>query len=327
MIIVKDAQQNHVKKSVEIALKEYNMELSKCSQLMSCSFEKELEELIKEMFESNYSKVAFENDELVGYLAFFEPWNGFFGEVKGTFSPLGASGFTGNDRGKTASILFEELGQKMMEDGVFSFALSRYASDDEVGRALVLNGFGIRCSDAILKLSDRKIIRAANNEYELVELINKEKELIENLRQQLVYHIAHAPTFFPTSLRQFDEWFKQDNIRIFAAKHKKKIIGYMSIDTDAETFVSEKPNIKNICGAFIDKGYRGTQLAANLLEFVCDICEKEGMEYIGVDCETLNPTALRFWNKYFAPYTYSYARRLDERVFNYEKYLDSIWKK
>ena len=32
------------------------------------------------------------------------------------------------------------------------------------------------------------------------------------------------------------------------------------------------------------------------------------------DCETLNPTALNFWGKYFDPYTYSFARRIDERI-------------
>ena len=32
-----------------------------------------------------------------------------------------------------------------------------------------------------------------------------------------------------------------------------------------------------------------------------------------VDCETLNPTALRFRGKYFVPFTYSFCRRIDER--------------
>lgn len=44
----------------------------------------------------------------------------------------------------------------------------------------------------------------------------------------------------------------------------------------------------------------------------------------GVDCETLNPTALRFWRKYFRPYTYSYIRRLDERVQGWEDYYNDF---
>lgn len=62
-----------------------------------------------------------------------------------------------------------------------------------------------------------------------------------------------------------------------------------------------------------------------MLEYLCEVSEKEGKEYIGVDCETLNPTALRFWSKYFEKYTYSYARRIDERILGYDKYLENEW--
>ena len=72
--------------------------------------------------------------------------------------------------------------------------------------------------------------------------------------------------------------------------------------------------MKNICGAYFDKNERGKGIAQGLLGFICDILKKEGMTHLGVDCETMNPTALRFWNKYFIPYTYSYARRIDERI-------------
>ncbi|WP_346928919.1 hypothetical protein [Clostridium sp.] len=30
--------------------------------------------------------------------------------------------------------------------------------------------------------------------------------------------------------------------------------------------------------------------------------------------KTINPTALRFWEKYFDSYTYSFVRRVDERI-------------
>ena len=94
-------------------------------------------------------------------------------------------------------------------------------------------------------------------------------------------------------------------------------------NAEAETFVTEEPNISNICGAYVDPEYRGTGVADMLLEYVCEVCEKEGMEYLGVDCETLNPTALRFWRKYFSNYTYGYSRRIDERVVGYLDYLNS----
>jgi hypothetical protein len=48
--------------------------------------------------------------------------------------------------------------------------------------------------------------------------------------------------------------------------------------------------------------------------FIADKLKAEGVTYLGVDYETLNPTALNFWSKYFKPYTFSFARRIDERI-------------
>ena len=55
-------------------------------------------------------------------------------------------------------------------------------------------------------------------------------------------------------------------------------------------------------------------MAQALLAFIVDTLKTEGVTHLGVDCETLNPTALNFWGKYFETYTYSFARRIDERI-------------
>ena len=99
----------------------------------------------------------------------------------------------------------------------------------------------------------------------------------------------------------------------------------MSINTEGETFISEIKTIYNICGAYVDTEYRGSNVAGQLLEYVCNISEQDRKEYLGVDCETLNPNALRFWGKYFENYTYSYARRIDERIVGYDTYLKNNW--
>ena len=81
----------------------------------------------------------------------------------------------------------------------------------------------------------------------------------------------------------------------------------------------------NISGAFVKKEYRGQKVADGLVSYIQEILRGENYEYLGVDCETLNPTALRFWTKHFKPYTYSYARRIDERVLGYSKYFDDFF--
>jgi hypothetical protein len=41
---------------------------------------------------------------------------------------------------------------------------------------------------------------------------------------------------------------------------------------------------------------------------------QEGYQLLGVDCESFNPTARGFWLKYFAEYTHSMVRRIDEKA-------------
>ncbi|WIV12939.1 GNAT family N-acetyltransferase [Proteiniborus sp. MB09-C3] len=315
----------HVKEALALALEEYGIECTKCPQLIKRSFEKELEAIIQRLFRNKYGKVAVENGKVIGYLAFEEPRDGFHGNVKGAFSPLGGSAFAGDNRDMLASKLLQEVTADLVADGICSFALSRYAHDEEVGRSLVMNGFGIRCSDAIMKLSFRTKISDFNEDIRFQELVKDDKKEISRLKKELIKHLCSAPTFFPANIAHYDNWFENDRIRVFVAKENNRVIGYMSLDTEAETFVSESDNIYNICGAYVDKEYRNKGIAQQLLEHLCEISEREGKEYLGVDCETLNPTALRFWGKYFENYTYGYARRIDERVLGYDKYLENEW--
>lgn len=51
-----------------------------------------------------------------------------------------------------------------------------------------------------------------------------------------------------------------------------------------------------------------------MLDYAVDILEKEGYTRLGVDFESINPTADRFWSKYFTAYTQGVVRRIDERI-------------
>lgn len=229
------------------------------------------------------------------------------------FSPLGASAFGGRDRGKTASLLFEAVAKEMVKDEVFSIAMSRYANNEEVNKSLCLNSFGIRCSDAILSLQDYTF-DDRNPEIVIEELKGAEKLKIKELYEKLKKHLVQSPCFFPTPQDQTQRWFENNNIRILAARQGNKIAGYMAIDDEAETFLTERKDMSNICGAYVTEEYRSQGVAKQLLDAVVEICIREGRSYLGVDYETVNPTALHFWTKYFVPYTYSFIRRIDERI-------------
>lgn len=324
-MIFKDVEKKYVKAALDIALEEYRAECLRCSQLIEADFEEELSILLTQLFENSLGKVAIEEGKVVGYMAFEGPWEGFHGKAKGVFSPLGGSGFSGSKREMLASRLFEAVSQSLANKGVCSYALSRYAHDEEVGKSFVFNGFGIRCSDAMMRLKDRKNILAEDLPIKYVELVGKEKEAIDQLERGLTQHLVKAPTFFPTKLEYYNQCIKNNDIRVFVAKDGNDVVGFIAIDQDAENYITEHKEMYSICGMFVKEAYRGRKIADQLVEHVSRVAEKEGMSYLGVDCETLNPTALRFWSKYFEPYTYSYHRRIDERVIGYQAYMDHFF--
>ncbi len=309
--------EKHIDAAVKLALAELDNERNFCHDLPYEDFGKRLAGILHWLSSQPFGKAAISEGKLVGYLIFAGPWDGFFGDVKGVFSPLGGSAFSCDceKRGRLASMLFENIAEEFVEQNIFSCALSRYAHDEEIAKSFVLNGFGIRCSDAVRKISTLDL---QNNSCGVVfkELPADKFAEVEHLQRGLHKHLAGAPVFFPSE--NFDEWFegwiKRETMRIFAAEADGRIIGFISIDDNAENFITEYDTMKNICGAYFDENYRGDGIAQNLLSFIAETLKTEGVTHLGVDCETLNPTAINFWGKYFEPYTYSFARRIDERM-------------
>ena len=314
-IIFEKFGEKHIEEAVRLALAELDAERIHCPDLPCEDFSEQLTGILHWLSSQPFGKAALCDGKLVGYLVFAGPWDGFFGDVKGVFSPLGGSAFSYEykNRGRLASMLFASAAEEFVKQGVFSCALSRYAHDEETLRSFVLNGFGIRCSDAVREISDFALSHNSGDIH-FAELPPEEFERIRKLKNGLVKHLERAPTFFPTDMEHYEQWFKKEDMRVFAAEADGKIIGFISLEDDAENFITEHDKMKNICGAYFDEKYRGGGTAQGLLAFIIDTLKTEGVTHLGVDCETLNPNALNFWSKYFELYTYSFARRIDERI-------------
>ena len=197
------------------------------------------------------------------------------------------------------------------------FALSRFAKNEEVNHSFVMNSFGVRCSDAILRLEDYKTnegIEEHKGDITFKELKGKEKYQVKELYEALEFHLGQAPCLFPVEFGTFERWVNRDELRVIAAFDQDEVIGYMTLDQEAEIFVTRKGNMHNIGSTCVKEEYRSKGIAKLLLDEIVRICRDENYTYLGVDYETINPTALRFWTKNFSPYTYSFIRRIDERV-------------
>lgn len=310
--------EKHIYDAVKLALAELSAQRQHCPDIPNEDYTEKLAGMLHWLSSQSYGKAAVQGGKLIGYLLFAGPWDGFFGNVKGVFSPLSASAFSyeHTDRSRLASQLFQHVADDFVSDGVYSVAVCRFAHDEETARSFVLNGFGIRCSDAVCKLDEMNLVAPANASFS--ELSREEFIKIKPLELGLVRHLEKAPVFYPTDMSDPDSWFDwwsgREGLRIFAAESDGKAIGFIAVTTDGENYITESDHMANICGAYFDKAYRGNGLAHELLAYICRTLKSEGMTHLGVDCETMNPTALNFWGKYFTNYTYSFARRIDERI-------------
>mgnify|MGYP000164355539 CR=1 FL=1 len=308
--------EKYVEDAVKIAQAEYNMEQKYIEALYEKDYKDILTETLKDMFRSKYGAVAVERGKLLGYLGFWGGLDGQFGNVKGSFSPLFANAISGENRGKTISQLFEHVSEKMVREEILSFAICTYSHDVEITSSLTMNGFGIRCADAIRNV-DKPLNINPNTEYNYEEIHYNDAGCLLSLKNDLVKHLRASPTYFPNdefSEKDFMILCNKRKSRFFIAKDKLDVIGYIEIMNDGENFITVEPDMLNICGAYLKEKYRGKNILQSILLFTLEALKKDGIKRIGVDCETINPTALRFWGKYFDNYTYSFIRRVDERI-------------
>jgi len=308
--------EKYLEDAVKLAQAQYNMEQKHIEALYQKDYKDVLTDLLSEIFKRNYGSVAVERGKVLGYLSFWGGINGLFGNVKGAFSPLFANGYGGENRGKMVSLLFQHGSEEMIKEEILSYAICVYSHDVEVMTALSMNGFGMRCSDALRNV-DNPLHIQVNREYSYEEIPYSEGSCLLPLKNNLVRHLRKSPTFIPNeelSEESFIDLCCRRQSRFFIAKDKSEIIGYLEITKDGETFISEEPDYMHLVGAYLKEDYRGKNIYQSLLSFVLETLKKDGIKRLGVDCETINPTAIRFWGKYFDKYTYSFVRRIDERI-------------
>ena len=187
-------------------------------------------------------------------------------------------------------MLYQAAAQKWVDAGVSSHSIGLYVSDREAEKAFFQYGFGLRCVDAIRLMTP---VQAPSCEgFSFFEVPRESRAQLEPLHRMLNDHFEKSPCLM---------------------KHTVPDRGIEIADT-AENFVTELPQVQNICGAFCLPAYRGRGLYSNLLNFVIRILAAEGYTHLGVDYESFNPTAAGFWQKYFIPYTSGVVRRIDENV-------------
>ena len=306
-------KKEHIMEATKLALENYLEECRRVNALPEINSIPDLSCFA----ENEFGVATFEGKKMLGFIGCFNPWDGAFdSNARGSFTPIHAHGCVKENRDIIYQRMYQKMAETLVENGVLYHGIALYEHDEDAISAYFHNGFGHRCGDAIRKMEIIQEVKGVIG-IEFEEIASEEAKIVRALRRELKEHMGKSSCFMYQKPDEFENWVKErenNGSRIFVAKEQEKIIAFIEISDDAENFVTEIPEMKNICGAYCLPQYRGQMIVQNLLNYVIDVLQKEGYKYLGVDYESFNPTAYHFWRKYFEPYTCSVTRRIDERI-------------
>lgn len=306
----------HIPEAIALAQADLAREARHVPALAAMDVAGMLADRVSEIVRDGFCGVAaLEHDRLAGFLTFFGPFERFFGTTPGAWSPLHGHALSGDNRERLWSRLVQHAADLLVAQGVTGLSITAYAHDDGA-RGLVLDSFGIRLADAIRDIST-PYAAATPVGYRHIELHGEDIQEIVPLENALVRHLRSSPMFLPLPETTEDAFMAQQaerEARFFATLSGDEIVGYIKVTNEGETFLTAHPDMPNITGAYLLPEHRGHGVYDSLLAFTMDTLRAEDARLLGVDFETMNPTALHFWEKAFDIYTYSHVRRIDERI-------------
>lgn len=308
---------------------------------MGNTFEETLEWLLIE----DHGVMAKSKDgEMVGYLFFASPIENLFGLKDGAYAPLGGTwvkpDLPSKDRKRIMTNLLSYQLDKLSQSDITSFAIDTFSKDKDITETLTFSGFGICKACSILEIKDEApfetsgisktsttsntdITSNARDEKNCITLCELEystenKEKIFTLIEELSLHLLKSPCFKVVDMAEYDRQFTEDYAdktkRVFIARQGEEIIAMLTLTKAGENHVSCSEDVINICDMFVKEEFRGTKIAQKLVAYVYDIAKAEGNKFLAVEYETTNLIAANFWSKYFTPYAFTFARKIDERV-------------
>lgn len=271
-------------------------------------------------FANGLGVAALEEGHVVGYLCAGGPFKGMFGtwgteyadRMIGVYSPVEAHGIAAGQPERLWQLMYQAAAEKWARAGAVYHALTLFEHDGPGKHALFRYGFGQRCADAV-----RRVTPIASREVEAIsvcELPTGSAEKVRELRIMLDQHLEASPTFMLRNNEARKAWLeavKHRDSRLFVALEGDETVAFIEVCREGENYLTCHTDMLNICGACCKPEWRGKGVSRLLLDYILRTLQAEGVRWLGVDYESMNPTALGFWEKYFSPYTASLVRRID----------------
>jgi len=310
-MIVIDFVTAHIEQAERIAKQNYEEERKLVSALPPVDAIPDLEQYVK----NGLGVAVFEDDTMLGYLCAVGPFNSAFGstDATGVFSPMGAHGAIGDTRADIYARMYQVAGEKWVRAGASSHAICLFAHDRETQDQFFRYGFGMRCIDAIREMDE--ITAPLPDGYSFGRVTLEDATIILPLDNLLDRSYIDSPFFMFRDGHSEEEWlayWKECNPVCFAAYCDGKVIAFILAELNGETFIQETPGYQHITGLYCLPEHRGKEVSQKLLSLIIQNLKADGYNRLGVDYESINPSGSAFWQKFFATYTHSVVRRIDE---------------
>jgi len=306
-----------VEAALPLALDAYAAERSAVPCLPAEGAAEALRARLEGLFSRGRGLAAFSGDALVGYLAGY-PVPAHFGEAGGVHIPLhGHARAAGYGPGFVLS-LYDRAAALWVRDGLLSHTVTAYAHDAPLIEAWFRNGFGMRCADAMRAVPASATEAEAPPGARIAPARAEHAEVLAPLHRAHNEFYRRSPLFMnhpdEDPAAEFLEWIGDGARREWAAFRGDAPVAFLRVGATAENFASSLDSVRNIQGLYVDPSARGRGIARALVDAAFAWCARSGVPLLGVDYETLNRPAARFWEDRFEVYTRSLARRVDERV-------------
>ena len=303
---------------VDLALDNYHRERVQTSALRDNIDRNYFYKNLQELVPKGVINVAFENDIVVGFLAFDK------GKSDAT-SPLYGYGINHANRGEIISKLFQSTASDLCENYIQRFWVNVYAHDSEVLWTYIMSAFSMDVTDVVRDTGvpvEARTCKYTFKEINRTELLNHKFDVIE-LYRNLINHLRVSPVFYNCKyflpIEDRFEDFLSDNMRVFAVFDGGKLIGMVNAEPPDKGFAIEDTDAMSLGDLFVASLYRRNGIGVALLNYANNELLKSGIERIFVTHGTINPTARGFWDKYFTNYSYTMTRQIDPDMLGFIK--------
>jgi GNAT superfamily N-acetyltransferase len=225
---------------------------------------------------------------------------------------------------RIARRIVEELvawtGQRWVERGIRTHLAAVPVDEATVRDALLWLGYGLLVVDALRDLDDAALAAlpaAPPAGIRIRQAGPEDLPAILALDRGLRRHLVDAPTFLVLRVRQDPERLAarlaDPATGAFLAEEDGTAIAWLRVGPpgdDIALLVRDRATA-SIDAAFTVSGRRGDGVAAALLGAAARWARERGAARLGVDFESANVLAARFWTRWFTPVTATHGRRLD----------------